>query len=125
MAREDQYFWISIRKPLSPEAGDSSDFFKQRKGGSYWAKDWLVNRWLGEGTFSPQPFRQMADVSSFNGHFDLAEDILYWGKEQELERAKGLNYIKLLSQKCLIGFGYDIWQIIVAIFVATFFGVLF
>ncbi|MFQ5715786.1 MAG: pentapeptide repeat-containing protein [Nitrospinales bacterium] len=68
-----------------------------------WYLDWLKNK---QETFSPQPYKQLADVLENHGHKDKADIIRYASKERELELAKSWEKGWRFLQKIFIGYGY-------------------
>jgi hypothetical protein len=65
--------------------------------------------WLGRQEYSRQPYEYLASILSKLGYKDKAEDILYAGKNRELENTPFPASIKLWLERVLIGYGYRIW----------------
>jgi hypothetical protein len=70
--------------------------------------EWF-ERWLGkQHPYAPAPYQQLASVLREQGKPDTADEVLYAGKQLELERAKAspLRYIGLTLYKWFVGYGY-------------------
>jgi len=70
-----------------------------------WYIDWLAR----QVKYSPQPYEQLASVLRKAGHAGKADDILYAGRNRELDAAGWLDYTRLLLLKVFIGYGYRIY----------------
>ena len=68
---------------------------------------WWIE-WLGRQGYSRQPYEYLASILSRQGYKDKAEDILYAGKNRELENTPFPASIKLWLERVLIGYGYRI-----------------
>jgi hypothetical protein len=67
---------------------------------------WWID-WLGrQQVYSPQPYEYLASTLLKVGYKDKAEDILYAGKNRELENTSFPGNIKLWMERVLIGYGY-------------------
>ena len=69
--------------------------------------------WLGRQEYSRQPYEYLASILSKVGYKGKAEDILYAGKNRELENAPFPSSIMLWVERVLIGYGYRIWYALV------------
>ena len=73
--------------------------------------DWLI-KWLKQDqTYSPQPYRQLADVLRAAGHEELADDILFANRDRERDIANlsAFRWWFLSALKMFIGYGYG-WR---------------
>lgn len=74
--------------------------------------DWLI-RWLGlQREYSPDPYRQMADVLTTFGYLESARKVLIASKDREFAEAK--NYLRkftLGTQWLFIHYGYGFWRV--------------
>ncbi len=73
--------------------------------------EWLSKEWLErDRTYSPQPYRQLADVLRAGGHTTKANAILYAGRDRERKQAwkerKVFKWLGLSLLKVTIGYGY-------------------
>jgi len=68
---------------------------------SWWAR-WLAN----QERYSPQPYEQLSSVLVKLGYKEKAKDVLYEGKNRELEAAGYPEKLLLALQCALIGYGY-------------------
>ncbi len=76
--------------------------------GSEWYVDWLAL----DQSYSPQPYKQLADVLETSGHEFMANDILFAGRNRELKESWPHNKLKWLGLSALgatIGYGYG-WR---------------
>jgi uncharacterized protein YjbI with pentapeptide repeats len=70
-----------------------------------WFKGWLKR----QTKFTPQPYENLANVLEKEGHKGEAKDVLYAGKNRELEQASDrLSWFWLFLHKIFIGYGYRI-----------------
>jgi hypothetical protein len=71
-----------------------------------WYIDWLVR----QAIYSPQPYEQLANVLRKAGHSSKAGEILYAGRNRELQNADGwLDYAGLFLLWAFIGSGYRVY----------------
>jgi uncharacterized protein YjbI with pentapeptide repeats len=71
-----------------------------------WLEGWLKR----QTKFTPQPYENLANVLEKEGHKGEAKDVLYAGKNRELEQTSGFfSRFWLFLQKIVIGFGYRIY----------------
>jgi len=66
---------------------------------------WWIE-WLERQEYSPEPYEYLASILAKQGYKDKAEDILYAGKNRELESTPFPANIKLWLERVLIGYGY-------------------
>jgi uncharacterized protein YjbI with pentapeptide repeats len=76
------------------------------KRGSKWFIEWLAR----DEPYTPQPYHQCAEVLREMGHPEMANDVLYAGRERERkeasERKEQLRWIGLSLLSWTIGYGY-------------------
>lgn len=75
--------------------------------------DWFEG-WLGkQASYTTAPYQQLASVLREHGQPDVADDVLYAGKERERAQSEGLRYIWLTANRLVIGYGYHVeWALI-------------
>jgi hypothetical protein len=75
-----------------------------------WWIEWLERQGYSRRPYeySLQPYEHLASILSKLGYKDKAEDILYAGKNRELESTTFPASIKLWLERVLIGYGYRI-----------------
>jgi hypothetical protein len=92
--------------------------------GSQWFIDWLAR----DEPYTPQPYQQCAQVLREMGHPDMANDVLYAGREperREFWRRSKWRWFGLSLLKCTIGYGYglrycrSLWWVLVLVAVGT------
>jgi hypothetical protein len=84
-----------------------------------WYIDWLAK----QGRYSPQPYEHLASVLRKAGHSGKAKEILYAGRNRELENTAGwLDYAWLFLLKVIIGYGYRIYYALIWFLGFSFFG---
>ena len=73
---------------------------------SEWFEKWLARN----ETYTPEPYHQCAKVLREMGHPEMADDVLYAGRERDRKEAwrsgRKLRAAGLLSLQLLIGYGY-------------------
>jgi hypothetical protein len=104
-----------------PDKLDLSGFTYRSLGGLFAnEKDPMIDRklewfegWLGkQKPYTPAPYEQLATVLRNEGKPDVADDILYSGKEQERSQSASMRYIELTANRWVIGYGYyKFWSI--------------
>ena len=69
--------------------------------------------WLGkQKPYTPAPYEQLATVLRNEGKPDVADEILYAGKEQERSQSVSMRYIAMTANRWVIGYGYHkFWSI--------------
>ena len=87
--------------------------------------EWLSKEWLGrDPTYSPQPYRQLADVLRAAGHTTKANAILYAGRDRErrevLKEGEVFKWLGLSLLKVTIGYGYGYRYFLSLAWVAAF-----
>ena len=90
--------------------------------------EWLSEEWLGrDRTYSPQPYRQLADVLRAAGHSTKANAILYAGRDRERRQVleegevfKWFSWLGLSLLKVTIGYGYGARYFLSLAWVAAF-----
>jgi hypothetical protein len=73
-----------------------------------WFKAWLAS----QEDYSPQPYKQLANILEKMGHKEKAKEILYTGKERERHEASVADWILLTGSKWTIGYSYYYGRII-------------
>ena len=77
-----------------------------RKRGSAWFVEWLAD----DVPHTPQPYRQCAKVLNDMGHPEMADDVLYAGRERDrkemLENGDYLSAVGLWLLRSTIGYGH-------------------
>jgi hypothetical protein len=71
--------------------------------------DWWVSWLTREQKYSSQPYQQVASVLRKLGYPEDASDVLYAGKNRELQEATSVNKIVLFLLWSFIGYGYHIY----------------
>ena len=86
----------------------ASEHEKPDERGSSWFIEWLAK----DESYSPQPYRHLADVFRTTGHEDMADDILFASRNRELEESKPsqFKWWRLWMLKLFIGYGYG-WRV--------------
>jgi len=74
-----------------------------------WWAEWLRRQ---EG-YSPQSYEYLASTLLKMGHKDKAKDILYAGKNRELETVAFPENVELWLQRAFIGYGYRIYYALI------------
>ena len=87
--------------------------------------EWLSKKWLErDHTYSPQPYRQLADVLRAGGHATKANAILYAGRDRERKQVwkerQVLKWLGLSLLKVTIGYGYGYRYFLSLAWVAAF-----
>ena len=79
--------------------------------GGEWFVEWLA----GDDTFSPQPYRQLAEVLRRTGHDPLADEVLYALKDRirRLDSTAGWQKALLVASWAFLGYGYRVWVALV------------
>lgn len=73
-----------------------------------WFEAWLAK----QKPYTPAPYEQLATVLRNEGKPDVADEILYAGKEQERSQSSSMTYIEATANKWFIGYGYHkFWSI--------------
>ena len=87
---------------------DASEQEKPDERESSWFIEWLAK----DKSYSPQPYRHLADVFRATGHEDMADDILFASRNREFEESEPLQFKwwRLLMLKLFIGYGYG-WRV--------------
>ena len=84
---------------------------------------WLI-AWLElQQQYSPEPYKQLANVLKSNGYVDTSQKVLIESKYREMRTTN--NYfqkINLALQWVFIGFGYGYWRVAAWMLVATLMG---
>ena len=113
LRRELQGFTYGV---LGGFGTDAEDVAQAR--GSDWFIEWL-NR---DGSFSPQPYRHLAQVFVETGHANMAIEVLYGSRVRE--RAElNLSHLKwwmLWALQITVGFGYGYWNFLALGWAAVF-----
>jgi len=79
--------------------GDESDMLARKPG-------WYVNHWLEKnGSYSPQPYEQLASVFRAAGHTTKSNDILFASREGARGQSSGFKWLGLSLLKVAIGYG--------------------
>jgi hypothetical protein len=81
-------------------------------GGAERPHDWYVEWLARQRPFSLDPYRRLADYLLTNGRVAAANQVLYAGKERQLEESYGLTRIILLLQRTFVGYGIRTWYIL-------------
>ncbi len=93
--------------------------------GSSWFVEWLAK----DRSYSPQPYRHLADVLRATGHEDMAGDILFAGREHERRETDWWppKWLWLWILKLFIGYGYGLRYFYALYWIAglTVFGTIF
>jgi hypothetical protein len=69
--------------------------------------EWYRN-WLSRQPYSPQPYVQLAAVLRDEGRPDVADDILYAGRQRERQQVAWLQRIWLTALDWFVGYGYHV-----------------
>jgi hypothetical protein len=75
--------------------------------------EWFKKSWLEkQEPYTPAPYEQLATVLHNAGKPEVADGILYTGKEQERAQSRPLSYVGLTASKWVIGYGHHLfWSI--------------
>jgi hypothetical protein len=73
--------------------------------GIEWFKSWLRT----QKAYTPAPYTQLALVLRNVGKPEVANAILYAGKERERSQSQSLGYVQLTASKLFIGYGYHLF----------------
>ncbi len=74
-----------------------------------WMKGWLAK----QEHYSPQPYKQLANILRDSGYKGKADDILYASRERAREESDGLKYLWLTFLKLTIGHGFRVYYLFV------------
>ena len=101
------------------------DGFTYRQLDGWSGQDELVN-WLElDGSFSPQPYQQLATVLRNAGESGLADEVLYASKDKERKtKTNWLSYLRLSAFQYLLGYGLDSYMFQAFLLTALGFNVL-
>jgi hypothetical protein len=81
-------------------SGPGLDAMINRK--AEWFEDWLRK----QCSYSPAPYQQLASVLREQGRPDVADEVLYAGKQRERAQSSSLSWIGLTLSWLFIGYGY-------------------
>ncbi|MBI4526526.1 MAG: pentapeptide repeat-containing protein [Deltaproteobacteria bacterium] len=81
-------------------AGDFSQIAK-RKGA------WFIS-WLAKSEYSPQPYGQLGEVLQKAGYKEMANQVLYAGKQREKKGSSWRRWLWMLLQDMFIGYGFKL-----------------
>jgi hypothetical protein len=81
-------------------------------GGTDRPQDWYVEWLARQVPFSLDPYRRLADYLLTNGRVAAANQVLYAGKERQLEESEGLTRALLFLQWIFVGYGIRTWYIL-------------
>ena len=70
-----------------------------------WLKEWIEK----DKSYSPQPYKLLADVLEKEGYKGKAREILYHGEKRAQSEAKGVDKAWLLLKGIFIGYGYRVY----------------
>lgn len=75
-----------------------------------------LKKWLfKQDPYSPQPYKQLAEVLEKQGHKVKADEIRFAGKQEERKNTpkSSLRFWWLLAKEYIIGYGYEIWMVLI------------
>ncbi len=81
-------------------------------GGADRPEDWYVEWLARQVPFSLDPYRRLADYLLTNGRVAAANQVLYAGKERQLEESEALTRVLLFLQWIFVGYGIRTWYIL-------------
>jgi acetyltransferase-like isoleucine patch superfamily enzyme len=84
---------------------------------------WYIGFLALQESYSPQPYKQLADKLEENGQHQKAVEILYAGRERERGERNLFGWLGLSILKVVIGYGYGYYIFRVVYWIAVFIGI--
>ena len=102
MEWEGEGFTYSFLSQLNaPNESGTSPYNRDDK----WFIEWLEK----DGSYSPQPYRQLANVFRAAGYDEKADGILFASRDRERSESGPIKWLLLTTLKFFIGYGYGLY----------------